>query len=91
MAITTTEQQYTEEQIFEALQLTYEDWKSSNGPFSFENVPSPSRLDELQVMTREQFNQFVSELNYLRCGKCGVFANADLCENHYAERVEGRG
>jgi hypothetical protein len=77
-AMVTTEQQFTESEIMEALEIEYADWKGS--PFSFENVYG--RLDELDELTREQFNHFVTELGITRCGICGIYCDYHTCEDH---------
>jgi hypothetical protein len=61
-----TEQEFTEAQIFEALEDAYEDWR---GPFTF--VPVRDYSDETLAMTPAQFDKFVSELGSTRCRRCG--------------------
>ena len=71
----TTEQQFSESEIFEGLQLAYEDW---HGPFTFKNVHGS--LDELDGLTRDQFDRFVAELNVTRCGICGIDCGSSMCD-----------
>jgi hypothetical protein len=71
-------EQFTEAEIFEALQLTFEEWKGGRRSFTFEAVREMT--DETMVMTREQFDQFVSELGISRCEYCGS-EGGPLCEN----------
>jgi hypothetical protein len=75
--MTTTEPEFTEAEIFEALQFIFRDWRGR--PFSFENVRDIS--DETMAMTRDQFNRFVFELNDTRCGVCGTNEGVPLCDN----------
>jgi hypothetical protein len=74
-----TTKTYSESEIMDGLQNQYSDWYGP-GPFSFENVIG--RLDELDELTPEQFNRFVAELNYTRCGICGIECGQHTCENH---------
>jgi hypothetical protein len=73
-----TTQTYSDSEVMDGLQNQYADWYGP-GPFSFENVYG--RLDELDELTRDQFDRFVAELNVTRCGLCGIDCGSSMCED----------